>query len=79
VDHPGSTYGTISSAELVTDLVIVKLPWTTELPIETVVTQLEDAMVCAEAGNDPTTTASAVRSGYTIIEASGLFASSCRN
>jgi hypothetical protein len=72
-------YGTISSAELEGDLVIMRLNWTTELPIETVFTQLEDAMVFAEAGHEPITPASAVRAGYAIIEKRGPFASSCRN
>jgi hypothetical protein len=48
----------------------------TELPIETFFTQLVDTFVFSEAGNDPMSAASAVRSGYAIFEKTGLVASS---
>jgi hypothetical protein len=43
----------------------------TYLPIETFFTQLVDAMVFSEAGND-LSIASAVRTGYAIFEKTGL-------
>jgi hypothetical protein len=40
---------------------------------------LESATVCSAAGNDPISTATAVRTGYNIIETTGLFTASCRD
>jgi hypothetical protein len=57
----------------------MELSWTTELPIETVFTQLEDAMNLSAADDDPVAAAAAVETGYTKLKQSGLFAASCRD
>jgi hypothetical protein len=75
-----TAYATITPTELDhMNLVTMKLPWTTEHPdpIETVFTQLEDGMVFAEVRHNFTTTP-VLRMG-TIIEATSLFTSSCRD
>jgi hypothetical protein len=56
----------------------MKAPWSTENPIQTVFTQLKDAIAFSRAGHDPISTATAIRAGYTIISNTGLFETSCR-
>ena len=78
LDHLWETYGTITAVELEANLVAMKAPWSTESPIQTVFTQLKDAIAFSSAGQDPISTATAIRAGYTIIYNTGLFETACR-
>ena len=78
LDHLWETYGTITAAELEANLATMKEPWNTESPIQTVFTKLKDAIAFSRAGQDPISTATAIRAGYTIISNTGLFETSCR-
>jgi hypothetical protein len=78
LDHLWETYGTITAVELEANIATMKEPWNTESPIQTVFTQLKDAIAFSRAGQDPISTATAIRAGYTIISDTGLFETSCR-
>jgi hypothetical protein len=78
LDHLWETYGTITAAELEANLATMKEPWNTKSPIQTVFTQLKDAIAFPRAGQDLISTATAIRAGYTIISNTGLFETSCR-
>jgi hypothetical protein len=78
LDHLWETYGTITATELEANLATMKEPWNTKSPIQTVFTQLKDAIAFSRAGQDPISTATAIRAGYTIISNTGLFETSCR-
>jgi hypothetical protein len=56
----------------------MKEPWNTKSPIQTVFTQLKDAIAFSRAGQGPISTATAIHAGYTIISNTGLFETSCR-
>jgi hypothetical protein len=78
LDHLWETYGTITAAKLEANLATMKEPWNTKSPIQTVFTQLKDAIAFSRSRQDPISTATAIRAGYTIISNTGLFETSCR-
>jgi hypothetical protein len=62
--HLWSNYGSITSTEMQANLGTIKLPWSTELPIKSVFTQLGDAMAFSAVGSDTISALSAVRTVY---------------
>jgi hypothetical protein len=77
MDHLWQNYGTITSAQMTANNEAIEQPWNTSLPVESVFTQLNDAIVFSTAGGDTITDASAIRTGYKIIEQTGLFTRKC--
>jgi hypothetical protein len=75
--HLWQNYGTITSAQMTANEVAIQQPWNTSLPVESVFTQLNEAIVFSTAGGDTITNASAIRTGYKIIEQTGLFTTKC--
>jgi hypothetical protein len=54
LDHLWETYGTITAVELEANIATMKEPWNTESPIQTVFTQLKDAIAFSKAGQGKT-------------------------
>jgi hypothetical protein len=78
LDHLWETYGTITAVKLEANLFAMKEPSSSESPIQTVFTQLKDTIAFSSAGQDPISTATAIRASYTIISNTGLFKTSCQ-
>lgn len=76
--HLWSTYGKITSAELVANLQLLNKPWAANTPIEVLLSQLARAARFADAGGSPIGDTNIILAGYTNIHATGQFRDACR-
>jgi hypothetical protein len=73
IEHLMVNYGTISQADLDDNAVRMKKAWNPPTPIEELFTQLEEGRAFAIAGGDPISATAAIRLGYNLILATGVF------
>ena len=76
--HLWTTYGDIKAEDLDANLITMATPWHPTTPIETLFRQIDDCIDFALAGESPIDDATAVRTTYNIIAATGMFELSCR-
>ena len=75
--HLWATYGQIRPADLDHNIARKQSPWHPPTPIEDLFAQLDAGLKFSADNNDPLGEQYAVRSGYNIIQKTGLFETPC--
>ena len=78
ITHLYTAYARISQGDLDLNHDRLRTPWDPNQPFETVISQVEDAVEYAAAGNTPYSPAQVVTHAYNLVNNTGLFADDCK-
>jgi hypothetical protein len=76
--HLFATYGRVTPHDLLLNDQRMRTPYSIDQPLEVLISQIEDAVAYAVAGNQAYTDAQVVNLAYTLIMATGHFEVACR-